>query len=228
VDLDPRRLRVMVLTSGAFSADPSGDPAARGHEEIAEAAIEGGATAVQLRAPELDDADLLPIALRVAARCRRARVLLVVNDRLEVARACGADGVHVGQDARASSVRGRLSPGRVLGMSVGDAPEAGAAEAGGADYLGVTVWPTPTKPEASARGLDGLRAVVGAVSIPVVGIGGIDAGNAAEVIEAGAAGVAVISAVAAARDPAEAVRDLLAAVDAARPVPGRPREARRA
>ncbi len=227
MDLDPRRLRVMVLTSGAFSGDRSGDLAGRGHEEIAEAAIEGGATAVQLRAPELGDRDLLPIALRVAARCRRARVLFVVNDRLEVARACGADGVHVGQDARPDDGQGRLSPGRVLGVSVGDAAEAGVAEAGGADYLGVTVWPTATKPEASARGLDGLRAVVGAVSIPVVGIGGIDAGNAAEVIEAGAAGVAVISAVAAAREPVEAVRDVLAAVDATGSVSERPRQARR-
>jgi thiamine-phosphate pyrophosphorylase len=208
VDLDPRRLRVMVLTSAAGFGG-------RTPEDIVGAAIEGGATAVQLRAPELDDADLLPIALRAAARCRRARVLFVVNDRLEVARTCGADAVHVGQDVAGSDVRGRLSPGRLLGVSVGVAAEATAAEDGGADYLGVTVWATATKPEALPRGLDGLREVVAAVSIPVVGIGGIGTANAGEVIEAGAAGVAVISAVAAAAQPAAAVRDLRAAVDAA-------------
>jgi thiamine-phosphate pyrophosphorylase len=216
MDLDPRRLRLVVLTVGAVAGGAGG----LAHEDIVEAAIEGGATAVQLRAPELDDPDLLPIALRAAARCRRARVLFVVNDRLEVARACGADGVHVGQDVAGRDIRGRLSRGRVLGVSVGDAAEARAAEEGGADYLGVTVWPTATKPEALPRGLDGLREVVGAVSIPVVGIGGIDPDNAGEVVEAGAAGVAVISAVAAAAQPVQAVRDLRAAVDAAASVPG--------
>jgi thiamine-phosphate pyrophosphorylase len=119
----------------------------------------------------------------------------------------------------------------VLGVSVGVAAEARAAEAAGADYLGVTVWSTATKPEALPRGLDGLREVVAAVSIPVVGIGGIRPATAGEVIEAGAAGVAVISAVAAAAQPAEAVRDLRAAVDAVwslREVRGGPEDRERA
>ncbi len=208
--LDPATLSVYVLTSGDFSG--------RDHEDVAQAAIEGGATAVQLRAPELSDQELLPVALRLAARCRRAAVLFVVNDRLEVAHACGADGVHVGQDARASDVRGRLGAGRILGVSVQNADQARAAETAGADYLGVTVWPSATKPDATARGLDGLREVAAAVSVPVVGIGGIDPLNAPEVLAAGAAGVAVISAVAAAPEPATVVRDLRRTVDAVRTI----------
>ena len=208
--LDPDSLSVYVLTSGDFSG--------RGHEDVAQAAIEGGATAVQLRTPELTDQELLPVALRLAARCRRAAVLFFVNDRLEVAHACGADGVHVGQDARASDIRGRLGAGRILGVSVQDADQARVAETAGADYLGVTVWPSATKPDAAARGLDGLREIVAAVSIPVVGIGGIDPVNAPEVLAAGAAGVALISAVAAAREPATVVRDLRRTVTAVRTI----------
>lgn len=204
--LDPRALRVYVLTSG--------DLWGRSHEDIAAAALEGGATAVQLRAPELADVDLLPVALRIAAACRRAGVLFVVNDHLEVARSCGADGVHVGLDREVSEVRRALGTERVVGASVGSAEDARAAVAAGADHLGVTVWPTSTKPEASAQGVAGLREVVAAVSVPVVGIGGIGPANAAEVLAAGAAGVAVISAVAAAQEPAEAVRELRRTVDA--------------
>jgi thiamine-phosphate pyrophosphorylase len=209
--IDPRSLGVVVLTSSAF--------AGRGHEDLAEAAVDGGATAVHLRAPELDDQDLLPIALRVAARTRRAGIPLVVNDRPDVARVCGA-GLHVGQDLPIAGVRRRIGADRILGVSVGDADEARIAEAAGADYLGVTVWPTATKPEAVAHGLEGLREIVAAVSLPVVGIGGIDPGNVGEVLATGAAGVAVISAVAAADDPVAAVRELRRAVDAARATGG--------
>ena len=208
MDLDPRSLRVDVVTSA--------DPAGRGHLEIASAALEGGATALQLRAPELDDEALLPLASALAARCRGAGVLFIVNDRVEVAIASGADGVHVGQDDDPERARDRLGSGRVLGISVGGPAEAEAAQRAGADYLGVTVWATATKPEARPHGLEGVREVVAATPLPVVGIGGITPGNAASVLRAGAAGVAVISAVAAAGDPVEAVRELRRAVDAAR------------
>jgi thiamine-phosphate pyrophosphorylase len=96
---------------------------------------------------------------------------------------------------------------------VGNVDEARRAEEAGADYLGVTVWTTATKPEAIPAGLDGLRDVAAATALPVVGIGGIDAGNARQVLAAGANGVAVISAVAAAPDPTEAVRELRALID---------------
>ena len=142
-------------------------------------------------------------------------MLCILNDRVEVAVAADADGAHVGQDDALGAARAGLGPERVLGISVRDADQARAATLAGADYLGVTVWSTATKPEAEAVGIDGLSAVAAATALPVVGIGGIDATNAAEVIAAGAAGVAVISAVAAALDPATATRELRDVVDRA-------------
>jgi len=198
--LDPRSLGVYVVTSSDLVPG-------RGHRDVAMAAIAGGATAVQLRAKELND-DLLPLAEELSARCRAAGVLFVVNDRVDVALASGAGGVHVGQADELDQVRDRIGPGVVLGVSVHDAEQARAAEAAGADYLGVTVRPTPTKPDAFPHGLDGVRVVVAATSLPVVGIGGIGPANAAEVLAAGAAGVAVISAVGAAEDPVAATRVL--------------------
>jgi len=201
-------LRVYVVTSG--TVDPR-----RTHEDIVEAAIEGGATAVQLRAPELRDEELAALVPALADRCRRAGIPLVVNDRVDVAVASGASGAHVGQDEDAGTARARLGPDRVLGISVGTPDEAWTAERAGADYLGVTVWATDTKPDARPVGIDGLREVAAATALPVVGIGGIDAGNAAGVLEAGAAGIAVIGAVAAADDPVAAVRSLRDVVDRA-------------
>ena len=204
MELDPHSLRVYVLTS-------SGLVLGRGHAEVARAAIAGGATAVQLRAPELDDVRLGDLALEISEACHEAGVPFVVNDRPNVAAAFGV-GVHVGQGDDPGSARTAIGPNAVLGVSVSTAEEALAAEAAGADYVGVTVWATPTKPEASPRGLDGLRRVVDATSLPVVGIGGIDARNAREVLDAGAAGVCVVSAVGAAPDPERATRELADAV----------------
>ncbi len=204
--MDPRSLRVYVLTSSGFVPG-------RGHADVAAAAIAGGASAVQLRAPELDDVRLCDLARGIAARCRAAGVLFVVNDRPAVAAQVGA-GAHVGQDDDHVSARRVLGADAVLGVSVSTPGEALAAERDGADYLGVTVWATPTKPEAAPRGLDGLRAVVEATSLPVVGIGGIHAANAREVLDAGAAGLCVVSAVGAAPDPERATRELVDAVHA--------------
>lgn len=204
--LDPRRLGVYVVTSENLVVG-------RTHEEIASAAVEGGATTVQLRAPELADDELASIASSLVAICNEAGVLLLVNDRIDVAVGCGAGGAHVGQDDHPTVARAHLGPEGILGVSVGGVEDAQAAEAMGADYLGVTVWATATKPEAAPIGLEGLRDVAGATALPVVGIGGIHARNAREVLAAGAAGIAVISAVAAAHDPVGAVRELRALVD---------------
>lgn len=203
---DPATLGVYVVTSAAFGPG-------RDHRTITRAAIEGGATAVQLRAPELDDDALLPLAAELAETCRDAEVLFIVNDRLDVALESGAAGVHLGQDDDPRDARRRLGADRVLGVSVGGVDEAMVAEHAGADYLGVTVWSTPTKPDAVARGLDGLGEVVEITTLPVVGIGGIFASNATLVLEAGAAGVAVISAVAAAPDPVAATSTLTEVVE---------------
>ncbi|HEY7755515.1 MAG TPA: thiamine phosphate synthase [Actinomycetota bacterium] len=203
--VDPGALRVYVVTSAGLVPG-------RDHLDVAHAAIEGGATAIQLRAPELSDAELAPLAAALAERCRDAGVLFVVNDRVEVAANVGA-GAHVGQEDDPRAARERLGAALPLGISVASAEEALAARAAGADYLGVTVWATATKPEAVPRGIHGLRAVVAATDLPVVAIGGVDAANAREVVEAGgASGVAVVSAVGAATDPVAATRELVQAM----------------
>jgi thiamine-phosphate pyrophosphorylase len=184
----------------------------RGHAEVAAGAIAGGANAVQLRAPEHGDDELLPLARELADRCRERGVLFIVDNRMELALASGAAGVHLGQGDPWAEARLRLGPEAVVGVSVEDPGQATAAEAAGADYLGVTVFSTSTKPDAVPRGLRRLREICDATSLPVVGIGGIDASNARKVVEAGAAGVAVVSAVAAAPDPAAATRELVAAI----------------
>jgi thiamine-phosphate diphosphorylase len=199
--IDPERLRVHVITS-------SGLVPGRGHLEVAMAAAEGGADVVQLRAPELSDDELSALAWKLARVCRDAGVLFLVNDRIDVAVAIRAAGAHVGQSDHPETAREQLGPEGVLGISVATPEQAEAAEMAGADYLGVTVFATPTKPEAIPLGLDGLRAIVGATSLPVVAIGGIDASNARHVLAAGAAGVAVVSAVGAAADPVAATREL--------------------
>jgi thiamine-phosphate pyrophosphorylase len=205
--LDPRSLRVYVVTSGGFG---------RSHREVAVAAIEGGATAIQLRAPELALPDLRALATELASSCRSAGVLFVVNDALEIAVGLEDAGLHVGEDEDAALVREALGPARVLGVSVSNEDQARAAAAAGADYLGVTMWATATKPEAVAVGPEMVRTVADATGLPVVGIGGIGPGNAEQVLDAGAAGIAVISAVAAAKDPVAATRDLRRLVDAHR------------
>jgi thiamine-phosphate pyrophosphorylase len=205
--LDAARLAVYVVTSASFRG--------RSHLDVARAAIAGGATAVQLRAPELDDDALTVAAAGLAQACRAAGVLSIVNDRPDVAVAVGADGAHVGQGDDVEGARATLGEDGVLGISVANPEQARRAAALGADYLGVTVWATRTKPEAAAAGLDGVRALAAATALPVVGIGGIDAAKAPEVVAAGAAGVAVISAVAGAGDPVGATRSLRAAVEAA-------------
>lgn len=179
---------------------------------VALAALEGGADCVQLRAPELADSDLLPLAATLAERCRSAGALFLVNDRVEVALEAEADGVHLGQRDEPDRARRRLGSSKTLGVSVGNVTEARAAAALGADYLGVTVWASPTKRDSVPIGLSGLTELARVTQLPVVGIGGITAENAAQVVEAGASAVAVISAVASAVDPVEATRALVAAL----------------
>ena len=205
--LDPATLRLYVVTSSMFRG--------RSHLDLAAAAIEGGATAVQLRAPELAEHEAYVVAHDLVDRCRIAGVTTIVNDLVDVAIAARADGVHVGQGDGPARARMALGRDGILGISVATPEQAAEAESSGADYVGVTVWSSATKPAAEPVGLDGLAAVAAATSLPVVGIGGIDGSKVADVLAAGAAGVAVVSAVAAADDPVEAVRGLRDAVDAA-------------
>ena len=140
----------------------------------------------------------------------------IVNDRVDVAKAIGADGVHLGQeDLPLADARAILGPGRLIGISTHNLTQAAEAEAGGADYIGFgPVFPTETKENPDpVVGVEGLREVRALVRIPVVAIGGITAKNAGGVRAAGADGVAVVSAVLAASDPKAAIAELLRAIE---------------
>jgi thiamine-phosphate pyrophosphorylase len=187
--------------------------------DLARAAVEGGATVLQLRDKCGPTRDTVELGREILALTQTAGIPLVVNDRADIALAIDADGVHVGQgDLPARLARTVIGSGRVLGVSAGSIREARQAEADGADYLGVgDVFGTPSKTDAGLPiGSAALAAIARAVSIPVIAIGGVSLQNAAAAIEAGAAGVAVISAVASAADPAQAAATLLERVQGAR------------
>jgi len=179
----------------------------RDHVAVAAAALAGGADMIQLRDKTGDVRALLPQARAIRALCRASGALFIVNDRLDLALAAGADGVHVGQeDLPAEAARRLLPPGGILGVSTHSREQAEAARAAGADYIGFgPMFPTGTKETGYApRGLTALREVRAAVPLPILAIGGINLENAAEVIAAGATAPAVISAIVAAPDVAAA------------------------
>jgi thiamine-phosphate pyrophosphorylase len=178
--------------------------------ETVRAAGQGGADAIQLRRKGGDDLENLRLAERCRQACADAGVLFVVDDRLDIAMAVGADGVHLGQDDLPIAVVRRLWPGGLVGRSTHSFDQAMTAVAEGADYLGVgPVYATPTKPGRPAVGLELIRAVARArVAVPWVAIGGIAADNVQAVLDAGASAVAVVRAVCTARDPAAATRVL--------------------
>lgn len=191
----------------------------RSHLAVIEAAIAGGATIVQYREKTASTRQMIAEAQALRELTRRAGVPLIVNDRLDVALAIDADGVHVGQDDMPAALARRLiGPDKILGVSAANLSEAMQAVQDGADYLGVgPIVATPTKPDAAPPiGMDGLREICRRVPIPVVAIGGINATNAADAIAAGAHGIAVVSAVVAAEDVAAAAQQLRALVAAAR------------
>ncbi len=162
--------------------------------QTAQLAVEGGASVVQLRLKEVSTEELVERGHSIGELCRKAGVMLVVNDDVEAARLLVADGVHLGR--RDGGAERALRLGLILGLSAACVDEATAAERRGASYIGAgPVWTTPTKPDADPPiGLEGLGQICGAVSIPVVAIGGVDERNARSCIEAGAAGVAVVRA----------------------------------
>ena len=184
------------------------------------AAITGGVTCVQVRDKSASTRRFLERVREVQAVARPLGVPVLVNDRVDVALAAEADGVHLGQaDLPAEPARRLLGAERILGVTVGDPGAARRAAAEGADYLGSTaVFRTATKADAGPPiGLAGLVAIVRAVRLPVVGIGGIDRSNAAAVFETGAAGIAVVSAICGAADPRRAAAELAEIARAAHP-----------
>ena len=174
------------------------------------AALDGGATFVQLREKALDPADLLAEARQLAALCHARQVPFVVDDNVDIALAAGADGVHVGQsDLAARRARALLGPDKILGVSAHNAAEALAAQADGADYLGCgAAFVTGTKLDAHPVSAETMRAVTAAVDIPVVAIGGISAANISQLNGRGLAGVAVVSGIFAQPDITAAAREL--------------------
>jgi thiamine-phosphate pyrophosphorylase len=181
------------------------------HAEIAERAIAGGADAIQLRDKTCGCLKLCQVGRVLRTITMKTGTLFIVNDRLDVALACGADGVHLGQDdIRAGVARQIAPPGFIIGVSVGTVDEALRAEQDGADYHAVSpVFSTASKNDAGpGRGLRVLREIRQKVSVPVIAIGGINLDNVHEVITAGADGVAVISSVVGSKDITAAAQEL--------------------
>ncbi len=210
------RFDLYVITDASLAAG-------RSHVEIARAAVEGGADAVQLRDKSSPAMNLCRMAGEIQPLARKFGAAFLVNDRADVALVAGADGVHVGQaDLPGREARRLLPRPLLLGISAGTREEARRAERDGADYVGVgPIFPTATKPDAGeAVGLDKLATIVRAVSIPVVAIGGISLENVAGVFGAGASGAAVITAVVSAEDMAAAARAFKRRITEIRQRPG--------
>ena len=206
------RLALHVLTDREWS---------RGRDmlSVAAAALDGGATVIQLRDKTASTRLLIEEGLALRALTRERGALLIVNDRIDVALAVEADGAHVGQDDMPAQLARRLlGSERILGVSAANRGEAEEAVAGGADYLGVgPIFPSLGKADAGpTTGVHLLTELAQRYTTPLVAIGGITAENAPEVVRAGAAGVAVITAVVYAENITAASRQLRMAIDAAR------------
>lgn len=204
--LRTEQMRLYAVTDRAWAADEDALMAQ------VEAAIDGGATMVQLREKHLDGAAFLAEAERFVALCRKRGVISIINDNVEIAAKTGADGVHVGQeDLEAGQVRRLLGPDRIIGVSAHTVAEALRAQAAGADYLGTgAAFVTGTKTDAKPIPKETIRAITAAVDIPVVAIGGISRDNILELKGCGLDGVAVVSALFAQGDVKAAAQELLA------------------
>jgi thiamine-phosphate pyrophosphorylase len=174
-------------------------------------AVRGGVTAVQLRAKGVDIREFLDLAVRLKTALQKRSIPLIINDRVDIALACGAEGVHLGQDDMpAESARTILGKTKIIGLSVNTMKEAREAERLGADYIGLGPVYTTTSKETDLPilGPVGISRFRARLEIPIIAIGGIRASNAAEVMRAGADGVAVLSAVLGAADIRRAAREL--------------------
>ena len=178
---------------------------------IVEAAVRGGVTCVQLREKDCATGEFIEQALSIHDFLKKNRVPLIINDRIDVALAVKAEGVHLGQsDMPLSLAKSILKDSMLIGISAESHEDAVEAEKGGADYIGVSpIFATPTKTDtAPPLGLAGLGRIKQTVKIPLVGIGGLNIDNAGDVIRCGGDGVAVVSAIVAADDPEKATREL--------------------
>ena len=203
------QLRLYLVTDRGLAGD-------KDIEEIVRRSVEGGATMVQLREKSIDTREFIELALRLKALLKPYGVPLIINDRVDVALAADADGVHIGQsDMPYAMARRLLGPDRIIGLSVEDFDQIAEANALDVDYIGISpVFATPTKTDTAAPfGLEGLRKAVELSVHPTVAIGGMNASTAAEVISTGTDGIAVVSAIVCADDPCAASRRLLETMD---------------
>ncbi|MDR0993028.1 MAG: thiamine phosphate synthase [Verrucomicrobiota bacterium] len=187
--------------------------------DLVREAVVGGATCVQLREKTGSTRAFIEEAKALCALLKPLQIPLIVNDRVDVALAAGADGLHLGQaDMPLAEARRLVPPEWIIGISAESVADAVRAEALGADYVGISpVFATSTKRDtAPALGLEGVRAIRSAVSLPLVGIGGIQASNVSSVIRAGADGAAVVSAIVSADSPADAARILRKEIERAK------------
>jgi thiamine-phosphate pyrophosphorylase len=187
--------------------------------EVVKAAVSGGVTCIQLREKDCSTLEFIEQARAIKNFLEEGEVPLIINDRLDVALAVGADGVHLGQsDMPLEMARKIAGSSMLIGISAESVQDAVEAENGGADYLGVSpIYATPTKTDtAPPLEIQGLREIKNRVKIPLVGIGGLNNSNAAEVIRNGADGVAVVSAIMAAEDPETAAMNLKQIINEAR------------
>lgn len=188
-------------------------------EDVVRQAVSGGVSVVQLREKNADTREFVELARALGRELGRHGVPLLINDRIDVALASGADGVHVGQsDMPYPEARRLMGPDAIIGLSVETMAQVREAEGWDVDYLGVSpIFSTSTKTDTGAPwGLEGLRRLREATRHKLVGIGALNAANAAEVVQAGADGIAVVSAICSADSPAEAASLLRAEVLKAR------------
>ncbi len=188
-------------------------------EEIIKKAVAGGVSVVQLREKSISTSDFISLAKRIKAILKDKNIPLIINDRVDVALACEADGVHLGQeDMPPEMARKLLGSEATIGLSVENMEQVKAAEKLAVDYLGVSpIFKTPTKTDTKGEwGLDGLRQIRQFSRFPLIAIGGINSANVQEVVRAGAHGIAVVSAICSAKDPKNSAANLRALIEAAR------------
>jgi len=186
-------------------------------EEIVLQAVDGGVAYVQLREKDVSTRFFVQEAKRIKKLLSSYKIPLIINDRIDVALACGADGVHIGQEDMPYAIARKLmGPKAIIGLSVEDWGDVEESQKLDVDYIGVSpVFPTPTKTDTKgAWGLSGLAKIKAFSRHPLVAIGGINESNAREVIAAGADCIAVVSAICAAPNPAAATRNLKSIIDA--------------
>jgi len=199
-----KRLRLYVIT----------DRRLRDEIETVNAALEGGATAIQMRIKNAPTGEMIRVGKELRKITKEYDALFFVDDRLDVALAVDADGVQLGPEDMPISIARELAPNLIIGASVYNLEEALKAEKDGADYLGAgSVFPTKTKKDARVLGLEGLKRIVESVKIPVVAIGGINHENVRKVLEIGVDGIAVISAIVGAEDVKKATEEMRKIID---------------